>query len=86
MSELAGNFGVWAGCTAEECEAMPTCAVCSLRKKPRGRSAGLEAASSYCDPGCRGYAQDPEPGHLWPGELARIREDEEERNNDDSTD
>jgi hypothetical protein len=55
----------------EACWAMPTCTVCGLRKKPRGRSAPLEMANSLCSgPDCPGYAQGPQAGHLWPGEPA----------------
>jgi hypothetical protein len=59
-------------CTSA-CEAMPSCAVCGMRKKPRGRSAPLEAANGYCDDDCPGYRQEPRPGHLWPGEIDRDR-------------
>ncbi len=45
------------------------CAVCGLRKKPVGRSAPLEIASSLCDHECQGYLQEPHPGSLWPGET-----------------
>lgn len=58
----------------EACWAMPECTVCGLRKKPWGRDAGLEAASSYCDSDCPGYNPGEQPGHFWPGEKA---EDEE---------
>lgn len=58
-------------CTAE-CERMPECATCHRTKQPRGRSAPLD--SYYCDYGCPGYGEEPQPGHLWPGELARERE------------
>lgn len=44
------------------------CAVCHRRKKPTGRSAALEMASSLCDHECPGYGQEPLPGSLWPGE------------------
>ena len=47
------------------------CTVCHLRKKPRGRSAPLEAANSLCDHECPGYNQAPEPGELWPGETRK---------------
>jgi len=60
-------------CT-EACEAMPECSVCRMRKKPLGRSAPLEMANSLCDHECPGYRQDPKPGHLWPGEIARSKE------------
>jgi len=57
------------GCTTA-CEHMPTCATCGRRKAPVGRAVGPE--SNYCDRDCPGYTRDPYPGHLWPGELARI--------------
>lgn len=59
-------------CTIE-CEAAPHCVVCGLRKKPIGRDAPAAMANSLCDHECAGYRQDPKPGHLWPGELARLR-------------
>lgn len=62
-------------CTKEICEAMPECH-CKLRKKPRGRSAPLEMANSLCDSDCPGYDQQPISGHLWPGELERIKADQ----------
>ena len=44
-----------------------TCAVCSNRKKPIGRSAPI---SWYgCDQECPGYREAPYPGSLWPGET-----------------
>lgn len=64
---------IHADCT-EACEAEVRCTVCKLRKAPRGRSVAMEAASSYCHMDCTGYWQDPQPGHLWPGELAQSRE------------
>lgn len=60
-------------CT-EKCEAMPYCAVCGLRKKPVGRSAPTEMANGLRDRYCPGYRQDPQPGHLWPGEIERSKE------------
>ena len=45
------------------------CAVCSLRKKPRGRSAPLAMANSLCDSDCPGYYLEPYPGELWPNET-----------------
>lgn len=62
-------------CT-ENCERQPRCTVCHKTKNPRGRSAPLEMANSLCDWDCSGYTQEPTPGHLWPGELGRIRETE----------
>jgi hypothetical protein len=54
----------------EACWAAPRCLICGLTKKPRGRSAPVETAGSMCDSDCPGYAQEPRPGHLWPGEPA----------------
>lgn len=61
---------IYANCT-EECERMPTCTRCGNRKQPIGRSAPMD--SYYCSYGCKGYRDDPQPGHLWKGELAEIR-------------
>lgn len=71
----------YADCT-EACEEMPECGVCHRRKKPRGRSAPLEAANGYCDNDCTGYDEPPYVGHLWPGELQRVREDAAETKED----
>lgn len=60
----------YANCIAE-CEAMPECSTCHRTKKPTGRDAPI--SSSYCDSDCPGSRDEPKPGHLWPGELARIR-------------
>jgi len=54
----------------EACWAMPACSVCGRQKKPHGRSAPLEMANSLCYHECPGYTQDPQAGHLWPGEPA----------------
>jgi hypothetical protein len=56
------------------CESTPLCAVCGLRKRPRGRSVPLEMENGLCSHSCAGYDQEPRAGHLWPGELARDRE------------
>lgn len=56
----------------EECEAMPECTLCHRTKKPIGRDAPM--SSNYCDSDCEAYRDDPKPGHLWPGELAKLRE------------
>lgn len=56
---------------SEACEDMPECLTCHRTKKPRGRDAPL--SSSYCDSDCPGYLDVPRSGHLWPGELARSR-------------
>jgi hypothetical protein len=69
-------MNIFEDCT-EECERMPECKVCRKRKAPRGRDVPAVAAGSYCDRDCAGYYQDPEPGHLWPGELARSKESDE---------
>jgi hypothetical protein len=39
---------------AEACAAMPECSVCGMRKHPRGRGPGIEAASGYCSYECPG--------------------------------
>lgn len=44
------------------------CTLCRRVKKPRGRSAPMETAGSYCDSDCSGYYEEPKPG-LWPGET-----------------
>jgi hypothetical protein len=55
----------------DACWAMPICLVCGRQKKPQGRSAPFEMANSLCsDHECPGYGQDPQAGHLWPGEPA----------------
>lgn len=59
----------------DECEAAPICTTCHLRKPPRGRSVAPEMANGMCGYDCRGYLDNPKPGHLWPGELKRIREE-----------
>jgi hypothetical protein len=43
-----------------------TCVVCSVEKKPWGRSAPLD--SYYCDSDCPGYMKEPLPSNLWPNE------------------
>jgi hypothetical protein len=58
-----------------QCEAMPKCRECGMRKAPYGRSVPLESASGYCGWYCPGYCEEPMAGHLWPGEL-RDEEDE----------
>ena len=69
---------LYADCV-KECEAAPRCMVCGLTKTPVGRSAAPETAGGMCDLDCPGYRQAPHPGHLWPGELARIRQYEAEQ-------
>lgn len=59
-------------CT-EDCERQPTCTICGRRKKPWGRDS---RTNDGCTSECEGYMRDPKPGHLWPGELARIRAEE----------
>lgn len=66
---------LYTNCTVD-CERMPYCTTCGQRKGPIGRSVPLEAANSYCGYDCPDYRNEPTPGHLWPGELARIREDD----------
>jgi hypothetical protein len=64
-------------CTAW-CERIVHCVVCGLRKSPSGRDPGVAASNGYCAYECSGRYKDPEPGHLWPGELARMDEPEED--------
>lgn len=54
-------------CT-DACVAMPDCAVCKMRKHPRGRDPGVYASSGYCGTDCTGYYEDPQAGHAWPSE------------------
>lgn len=56
------------------CERQVECVVCHKTKKPAGRDVPAPCANSYCDSDCPGYYKDPTPGHLWPGELAQIKE------------
>jgi hypothetical protein len=65
-------------CTID-CEREVECAVCRKRKPPIGRDVSAYTASSYCEHECAGHNVDPRAGHLWPGELARIREYEKEQ-------
>lgn len=67
---MSGMSDVADDCT-EECAAMPRCGVCGQRKRPRGRSVGLEAENSYCGFDCPGFNQEPRSGHLWPEEWRR---------------
>ena len=60
---------------SKQCERIVYCVVCFARKCPAGRDPGLHG--SFCDHDCSGYRLDPQPGHLWPGELERIREQED---------
>ncbi len=60
-----------APCT-EACESAPACRVCGLRKRPLGRSVPLKMENSLCGYDCAGYLEQPQAGHLWPGELARL--------------
>lgn len=65
---------LYKNCTID-CELAPECVVCRRRKKPRGRDS---MDNGHCDRDCPGYHQDPQPGHLWPGELAQAREEKED--------
>jgi hypothetical protein len=60
-------------CT-ETCVATQVCQRCKRRKAPRGRSVAMEMQGALCDYDCTGYREDPQPGHLWPGELERANE------------
>lgn len=72
---MSNNF--YKDCTIE-CEREVECTVCHQRKPPRGRDVSPYTASSYCEHECPGHNEEPRAGHLWPGELRRIREDEDE--------
>lgn len=65
---------VFAYCTVESCEYAPKCRKCGRTKKPIGRDS---LDNGKCDRDCPGYSEDPTPGHLWPGEIARSRSIEE---------
>jgi hypothetical protein len=65
---------MYENCTID-CERVPECVVCRRPKKPCGRD---NVDNGRCDSDCPGYYRDPQPGHLWPGELARVREEESE--------
>ena len=47
------------------------CTVCGKRKAPHGRSIPDLTADTWCSAysGCPGYAGEPLPGCLWPGET-----------------
>lgn len=66
-------MSVTAECTIE-CERQVDCTECGMRKHPVGRDPGIYTASSYCPHECPGHDKEPRPGHLWPGELRRERE------------
>jgi len=66
---------LYADCTID-CERAPDCTTCRKRKHPIGRDPGAAAASGYCGNDCAGYHMAPTVGHLWPGELKRIRQEE----------
>lgn len=55
-------------CTSD-CERHATCSACGLWKRPRGRSVPVAAENGMCGWDCPGYTQDPQVGHLWPGEV-----------------
>jgi hypothetical protein len=59
----------------EACYAQPHCTVCGKRKAPNGRSVPMEMATSLCNADCNGYHQEPLPGHLWPDERPRLRDE-----------
>jgi hypothetical protein len=67
-------MSLYAECTIE-CEASPRCTVCHLTKPPFGRSVALEASHGMCGHHCEGFLMQPLSGHLWPGELARSKEE-----------
>jgi hypothetical protein len=65
------------GCTVD-CEAMPECTTCRRQKPPRGRDVALACGGTYCEHECPGHNEPPHAGHLWPGELGRLREEDED--------
>jgi hypothetical protein len=65
---------VYSDCTLA-CEFAPQCRTCGRIKKPRGRDS---MDNGRCDSDCPGYKEDPAPGHLWPGEIARARAENQE--------
>lgn len=67
----------WKDCTIE-CERRVTCTVCGRTKPPIGRSVPAETASGYCEHECSGHDKEPIGGHLWPGELASMDEEDAE--------
>lgn len=67
MTDLKRLREAAAGCTLA-CWAMPDCPQCGMRKKPRGRDAGVYASSAYCGHDCSAYYSEPRSGHFWPGE------------------
>jgi len=62
------------GCT-EECERVVNCTVCTRRKPPIGRDVPAYIGGSYCEHECPGHNDEPRGGHLWPGEIARSRDE-----------
>jgi hypothetical protein len=62
-----GEFACLSG-RCEETGLVVDCAVCRMRKPPRGRSVAAEAANGMCGPDCPGYRLDPQVNDLWPGE------------------
>lgn len=52
--------------SSDKIGAVVTCAVCGYTKKPIGRDTPLNWYA--CDRECKGYAMEPYPSQLWPGE------------------
>jgi hypothetical protein len=57
----------------EACYAQPTCTTCGRKKAPRGRLAS--DMMNVCGEWCDGYRSEPLPGHLWPSERPRLRDE-----------
>jgi len=72
---MSHTFSATDSCTEEACEAMPQCKLCYRTKSPQGRSVPAAMVGDYCSHDCPGYADEPYPGHLWPGELRARREE-----------
>jgi len=64
-------------CT-KECERVVECVVCKRRKPPIGRDVSPYMFGSYCEHECPGRNAEPRGGHLWPGELERSKEQDDE--------
>ena len=58
---------------SSNCERVAQCDVCNRPKPPNGRDVPAAASAGYCQHECPGRDQDPQSGHLWPGELAESR-------------
>jgi hypothetical protein len=64
-------------CT-KECERTVVCTICGRRKPPIGRDVAAAAHGSYCEHECEGHNIEPFAGHLWPGKLSRLADEQAE--------